>query len=106
MSEPDDTRRFLLTALMAIWLMAYCYSFVALALTEPDGDGFTRGANRVSLFLGWQGVAGALAIAIFGVSRAWPRGSGVRRLATAPLALVLLLVFAIVGLIVWAWVVV
>lgn len=102
MSEPDDTRRLLLTALFAIWVLAYGYSFVAFATTEPDGDGFTRGTNRIAQFLGWQGMAGLLAIAVFGVSRAWPQGSGVRRLATAPLLLALLLVAVIAGVIVWA----
>ncbi|MEM9425640.1 MAG: hypothetical protein AAGA06_02970 [Pseudomonadota bacterium] len=102
MTEPDDKRRLLLTALIAIWVLAYGYSFVAFATTEPDGDGFTRGANRVAQFLGWQGMAGILAIAVFGVSRAWPKRSGVRRLATAPLVLALLLVAAIAGVIAWA----
>ncbi len=102
MTPPDDRRRLLLTALIAAWLMAYGYSFVAFAVTEPDGDGFTRGANRILQFLGWQGVAGLFALAVFGVSRAWPRGSAVRRLATAPLGLALLLVAVIGGVILWA----
>lgn len=102
MTEPDDRRRLLLTVLIAVWLLAYGYSFVAFALTQPDGDGFTRGANRVLQFLGWQGVAGIVAVAVFGVSRAWPKGTAVRRLASAPLGLALLLVAAIAGVILWA----
>lgn len=102
MSAPSDVRRFMLTALFAIWALAYAYSFAAYGLTEPSGDGFTRGMNRVSLFLGWQGIAGVLAVAIFGVSRNWPDATSVRRLGSVPLALAGLKIAVLTGFFVWA----
>ena len=44
--------------LMAIWALVYTASFIAFHVTEPTGDGFLRGANRLVNFLGFQ--AGAL----------------------------------------------
>ena len=92
----------MLTVLFAAWFIAFGYSFVAFIMTEATGSGFTRGSNRVLQFLGWQGVAGVLSVAIFGVSRHWQRGSGVRVLGVAPLGLALCLVIAIFGVIAWA----
>lgn len=102
MSDPTDGTRLLLTALLALWAMSFGYSFAVFALIESTGDGFTKGVNRVTQFLGWQGVAGIFAIAIFGVSRKWSRGAAVRRLGVVPLALAALLVAGILGVIAWA----
>jgi hypothetical protein len=99
---PSDSRRFLLTLLFAVWAMAFAYSFHVFAIAAPSGDGFARGLNRVMQFLGWQGVAGVVAVAVFGVSRAWPKGSAVRRMGAVPLFLAGLLVAAILGTILWA----
>ena len=94
--------RFLLTIFAALWVMAYVYSFVAFATTAAGDIGFTRGMNRITAFLGWQGVAGILAICLFGVSRYWPKGSSVRRNARVPLVLAGLLILGILGVIFWA----
>jgi len=72
--------------LLALWAMAFALSFILFAITEPSGDGFTRGINRVSLFLGWQAIAGLLAVAAFGVSRPLNGAAGMRRAASVPLA--------------------
>ncbi|MEM6385911.1 MAG: hypothetical protein AAF718_06710 [Pseudomonadota bacterium] len=102
MSSPSDGQRLLLTVLLALWLMAYLYSFVSFALTEPNGSGFTRGANRLEAFFGWQGIAGLFAIAVFGISRKWPAGSVVRKSGMVPLALAGLLLAAMIGVLTWA----
>jgi len=48
-------------ALGAAWAALFLASFVAL-LTEPSGDGFTRGLNRLASFMTWQGAAFGLAM--------------------------------------------
>ncbi len=100
--EGGGAPRFLLTVLFALWAMAFLYSFVSFTFAVPDGSGFTRGMNRITGFLGWQGIAGLLGICIFGVSRGWPVGSSVRRLGVLPLGLAGLLVAGILGVIGWA----
>ena len=102
MSVPNDGRRLILTILFAAWLMAFLYAFFSFATLAPTGDGFGRGLNRVTSYLGWQGIAGAIAFAVFGVSRAWPKGSGVRSLGSVPLVIAALHVLAIVAVVVWA----
>ena len=92
MRGPGDGRRFLLTCLFAAWVMAFGYAFYALAVRPVN----------IGIFLGWQGVAGALAVAIFGVSRPWPRGAAVRRMGVVPLSLALVLVAGIAGVRYWA----
>ncbi len=97
-----DGRRFLWTALFAAWVLAFAYAFISYWTTAPEGGSFLRGANRIVTYLGWQGAAGMLAVAIFGVGRAWPKGVGARRLSAVPLVLALLHVAAIMGIIAWA----
>lgn len=102
MAQDNDTRMLLLIGLAALWVLAYGYSFSVFTLTEPAGDGFVRGMNRVRAFFGWQGVAGMLAIAIWGLGRQWPKGSPARRFSGIPIGLALALMAGMVGLIVWA----
>jgi hypothetical protein len=45
------------------WLAIFLASFVVLQVTEPSGEGFARGLNRIAAFLTWQGIALAVAIA-------------------------------------------
>jgi len=92
----------LLAVILAAWVIASGWSVVGAWLAEPTGDGFTRGANRIGHFLGWQAVAGLLGLAAFGVGRSWPKGSGPRRLSAGPLWLALLLVAALVAFYAWA----
>jgi hypothetical protein len=67
----------LLTALLAGWALAFAYSFQQL------GEGAYE-------FLRWQGVAGILAVAVYGVSLSWPRLSAVRSVGVLPLTLAVL----------------
>ena len=101
-STPSDSRRLLLTGLLALWIIAFVYAFVAFATTAPTGEGFVRGANRVMTYLGWQGIAGVLSIATFAIGRDWPKGSGVRTMSFIPLAIALLHILAIVAIVLWA----
>lgn len=82
--------------------MAFGWSVLGTLGMEATGDGFTRGLNRVMHFLGWQAIAACLALAAFGVGRAWPAASGPRRVSIWPLRLALLLLVLLVGFYVWA----
>ena len=98
----SDGRRFLATCLAALWLMAFCYAFVAFWTTAPEGEGFVRGLNKPLVYLGWQGIAGMLALALWGVGRGWPKGAPARRLTAVPLGLALVHAVGIVVIMVWA----
>lgn len=93
--EPGDGVRLLLTVLCAGWLASFVFSFVAHGVAF-DADDAARTA-----FLGWQAIAGLLAVAIFGVSRNWPQQASVRRIALVPLALSLLIVAGLTATYLW-----
>lgn len=97
MSDPGDGNRLLLAGLMALWVMAFGYAFVA---AEGAGAGVSRNAliEAFRVYAGWQAIAGTLALAIAGVGWRWPRGTSVRRLGLLPIALAALQVAAFVGL--------
>ncbi len=99
MNGPGDGVRLLLTVLLAGWVMAYCYSMFELSAFWSDVrvSGVNIADRPVLLFLGWQGIAGLFAVAIYGVSRLWPRGAAARQLSNLPLLLAFLLVLALVG---------
>ena len=94
--------------LAAAWLAAVLGSFIAFFMTEPTGDGFVRGFNRITAFLQWQGAAfflGLISACIF-------RAFGDRRenrlwwLSHAPFlvssALWLLLILGFIAIVAWA----
>jgi len=97
----SDRDRFILVVLLALWVLAWGYSFAAFALTAAEGSGFTRGLNRIEAFLGWQAIAGLLSLPVLQISRRWPRGSGVRRLGALPFACAALLILGLVGFFGW-----
>ncbi|MEO1239932.1 MAG: hypothetical protein AAFW64_09865 [Pseudomonadota bacterium] len=84
MSEPKQNLP-LLAGILALWVLAFGWSVIGSWGMAPAGDGFTRGLNRVTHFLGWQAISACLALAGFGVGRAWPKGSGPRVVARLPL---------------------
>ncbi|MEM7717906.1 MAG: hypothetical protein AAF222_01770 [Pseudomonadota bacterium] len=101
MKGPGDEVRFLLTLLLTLWLLSYGYSMFALPDLEEArlalaGD---RDLSTVSHFLGWQGIAGGLAFAVFGVSRLWPQGAAARQLGNLPILLALLLIAVMAAMI-------
>lgn len=101
MRGPGDGARMALTVLLALWVMAYGYSLFELPPLEA-----VRGVDGAKLdfapalhFLGWQGIAGILAVAVYGVSRLWPRGAAARQLGSLPLWLAFLLIAVIAALV-------
>ena len=64
MSDTGRERRVVLIP-VALWLLAFALSIVLMLRTEPVGDGFTRGLNRVGVFFRWQFLAFACAIFAF-----------------------------------------
>ena len=102
MTTPKGGNPTLLMVLFALWLLVFGGSFAAYTFTEPTGEGFVRGMNRVVSFLGWQGLAAAFAVAIWSVGRHWPKGSAARRLSQIPGGVALLLFATIAGVILWA----
>ena len=102
MNKPSDNVRFVFTALYAGWVIVFAYAFVAYANAPYEGAGFPDGLNKPAVFLGWQGIAGVLAFAVFGVSRLWPRGASARTLGNIPLIVAALLAASVVGFIFWA----
>lgn len=97
MTGPGDGVRLLLTVLLAGWALAYAYSIFELSeFWEPAMPfSFDVRDRPVLHFLGWQGVAGMVAVAIYGVSRLWPRGAAARQIGNLPLLLAFLLIAAI-----------
>ena len=87
---------------LTLWALAFAASFVMTGMTDPTGDGFTRGLNRVTTFLGWQGAAGLIGIVLWVVGNGFAKGTWSRRLSRAPAAFFGLLVAAIVGLILYS----
>lgn len=83
------TRHRLFWVIFLLWLVAYLGSVMGFALTEPTGDGFTRGLNKLAQFAVWQTVAAVIGlIALFA-------GRGVSWWRWVPLALTLTLVIAL-----------
>lgn len=103
MTGPGDGARLLLTVLLAAWVMAYAYSVFEISAT---GD-ITKLLDldlqhQPSLyFLGWQGIAGIIAVGIYGVSRLWPRGAAARQIGNVPLLLAIVLVAALSAVLVF-----
>ncbi|MDD9920941.1 MAG: hypothetical protein OXQ92_01480 [Boseongicola sp.] len=98
----NERRILLLTILLAAWAMAFAYAFVFYATTAPTGDGFLRGANRINGYFGWQGVAGMIAVAVYGVGKSWPKGTAVRNISILPFALAILHGIAIAAILFYA----
>ncbi|MEP0090227.1 MAG: hypothetical protein ABJM02_07325 [Paracoccaceae bacterium] len=92
---PSDARRFLLMALGALWLMAFSYAFVAYSNTHFEW--------KHGVYLGWQGIAGIAAVAIYGVGLAWEKGSAARRLSRLPVIMAILQILAIAAVFIWAF---
>lgn len=91
-----------LRVLLLAWAVAFIGSFVAFRLTASDEVGLAAGLNKVGMFLGWQAVAGALALLAALSTRHVPRGSRLRWLGLAPLGVLLLLLVAFAALVGWA----
>ena len=94
-------RHLLFWGLLALWAAAMVLSVVVPIATAPADFGFTRGMNRVSIFLQFQAAGLALGLALWvvgrGMAKGWRRG-----LSWLPLIVVLLQVLGAAGLVLWA----
>ncbi len=92
-------RKTIFYVLLAIWLLLFAGAFVAFAMVGPEGDGFTRGLNRIGAFVGWQIAAGFFGLIVWLNASAFQRGSFGRWIGRLPIALAALFFLSIVGVI-------
>ncbi|KAJ54905.1 hypothetical protein ACMU_14165 [Actibacterium mucosum KCTC 23349] len=102
MNQPERDPTTLVSLLLLAWAAVMAWAFWSFHTTPPTGDGFTRGMNRITGFLGWQLVAGALGLVAFVTGRGLPKGTPLRLLSTLPLALIALGLLALIGVVLWA----
>lgn len=68
---------------LGLWVLSMLLSGLALT-AEPTGDGFTRGLNRLTGFVGWQAAGLILALIAWLSSRTLDKGDRLRWFARAP----------------------
>jgi hypothetical protein len=93
--------RALVYTLAGVWVVLMGVSLALSLGAEAEGDGFTRGLNRIAAFLTWQAVAFVVAIVAAALTRAASR-RGVERIKLAgylPLAASVFIVGALVVMI-------
>lgn len=91
----------LLWLLLALWAAAFAGSFIAFALIEPTGSSFTRGANRVGAFLGWQAAAIGFAAVLWWRARQLILAAGPQWLMRLPILIALGLLAAFLIFVAW-----
>ena len=91
--DAHERRMWMMMALLALWLAVYGYSIMSLW----NAGQMTGGASRFAAFLGWQGAAGILAFAVWGVGRGFPKRTGIRHISSAPLGLALAMALLVLG---------
>lgn len=96
------SRRTWIWALLALWAGVYAASFLVAWQTTPNGDGFTRGLNRVMVFFQFQIAAGVLALVIWRIGMSRAKGSALRWLSRLPALMAAALVALIAALILYA----
>lgn len=93
------TRRHLLIIALGIWAALFALSFVLLFTLEPTGEGFVRGLNRVTAFVGWQGAAFVAAIVALVAGRGSNATGGLRWLSRVPAIVQALMLLLLIGVI-------
>lgn len=85
-----------------IWVLVFILSFILPRFLEPTGDGFTRGLNRLGAMFIWQTVALCIAVvtAVLAKTKLSER-TLLRRLCYGPVLVHVLLVFFVIGVIVF-----
>lgn len=82
-----------------LWLLCFSMAFLHTYMTDPTGDGFTKGMNRVAIFFGWQLAAVITAIVAVVVSRGLSKleSATLRRIGIVPVSVMGLGVMIIAG---------
>jgi hypothetical protein len=94
------TRAILIWTAVIAWALLFAMSGVTGLTMAPEGDGFTRGMNRLQAVAAWQ--AGALVAAIVGLIVGHGATTpGMRMLARAPILVELALALVIAGLVIY-----
>lgn len=91
-----------LKIVLLVWVAIMGISFLGYALTETSGDGFTRGLNRIMVFLGWQIAGLVIAVICLFLRARVERGRPLRWVALVPALVAGAQVLAIVSLFVAA----
>lgn len=98
----DDGRGAIFWGLVVLWVALFGAAFLGAWATPATGDGFTRGLNRVMVFLSMQVVAGVVAAVVLVTGRRlFEPGSFGRRVSWAPAACAGLLVLVLALLLLW-----
>lgn len=96
----------LLVLVLVVWGFLVYSGFNAYQTIEASGSGFTRGSNRVSAFLQWQGLALLAGVAASIIGRAAKMTGAVRYVARLPLFLsggfFAFLIFIFVAMLIWS----
>lgn len=79
---------------LRLWMMV-CWTGWILTFGQSFASYFRGGEMAVTGLLGWQAVAGLMAIPILVLGRHWPPGTSVRLLSHAPIGLATLALIAV-----------
>ena len=96
------TQRTVVWILAFAWAAAWSVSFIAFWITDPTGDSFTRGLNRLMAFLAWQLGAGFLGGLVWMAGRGVASSALGRWLPRIPAILALLLFGALAVTVLYA----
>ncbi|MEO0411210.1 MAG: hypothetical protein AAF221_05120 [Pseudomonadota bacterium] len=81
---------------LVLWAGLFVYSFFSTQGVEPTGDGFTRGMNRVSIFMSWHFAAFVVSIAV--IVAGWPLEKKLHKwLSRLPVLIHVLAVIGVIG---------
>ena len=90
-------RQRIIWLLLAVWAVLFAMSGLQI-LQPPEGDSFTRGLNRISGFVQYQGFALVFALILLGL-RGQVEARGLRRLMLIPVLLAVAVVIGTLGVI-------
>jgi hypothetical protein len=89
--------------ILTVWALVFALAFVAPRLMVTQGDGFTRGLDRVGAFFMWQLAAAFLSVILAVVAWSGMKSRpGFKWLFSVPLMLHLVLIISLIGVFVFA----
>lgn len=87
-------------SVVALWAVIFALSFILAFSIEPTGDGFTRGLNRISALIIWQGIAIVVAVVAWllglRISKDGPHSRWISRIPVITHAVIVLLFIGLV----------